>query len=88
MHSIEAINNSTTQSASMHAAHPESSEFIGKLLNREIQLSIGHRSAISVECNNGVVTLNGYFANKHDRNTALHAAIINSSVSKVINNAN
>jgi len=70
------------------SAHPETSAVLKSMLNREIQASIGYRSAITVECKNGVVTLSGYFANRNDKHKALRKAIANPGVCKVINNAN
>lgn len=88
MHNIELINKSTTDANATHGAYPDSSAVLKSMLNREIQSAIGYRSAISVDCKNGVVTLNGYFANKNDKNKALHKAITNPGVCKVINNTN
>lgn len=88
MHNIEMINSSETVATSVAAARTNTNAVLMSMLNREIQSAIGYRSAISVECKNGVVTLSGYFANKNDKNKALHKAIANPGVSKVINNAN
>jgi len=88
MHNMETANKSVMDATTVLANHPDISAVLNSMLNREIQSAIGYRSAISVECKNGVVTLNGYFANKNDKNKALGKAIANPGVCKVINNAN
>lgn len=88
MHNIETTNKPNTEATSSLDAIPENSAFINRILDREIQSAIGYRSTISVECTNGVVTLNGYFANKRDKYNALNKAIVNPGVSRIINNAN
>jgi len=87
MYNIQMINKSISEATALLATSPESSAVLKSMLNREIQSAIGYRSAISVECENGVVTINGYFANKNDQNKALRKAIANPGVCKVINNA-
>lgn len=86
MHNLERVNLSIA--TAIGGMHPDSNAVIRSMLNREIQSVIGYRSSIQVECNNGVVTLTGYFANKNDQNRALRKAISNPCVSRVVNNAN
>jgi len=88
MRNIDQINKTISDASTMLGAHPETSAVIKSMLNREIQSVIGYRSAISVDCRNGVVTLRGFFANKKDKNNALRKAISNPCVRKVINEAN
>ena len=85
MHNLERVNQAIATAIS--GMHPDTNAVIRSMLNREIQSVIGYRSSIQVECDNGVVTLSGYFANKNDQNRALRKAISNPCVSKVINNA-
>jgi len=93
MHTMEttkkfAMDATTMDATTVLANHPDISAALNSMLIRDIQSVIGYRSAISVECKNGVVTLNGYFANKNDKNKALSTAIANPGVCKIINNAN
>jgi len=78
----------TTAPAIIVDGHPHNHAVLKSMLNREIQANIGYRSTISVEFHNGVVTLNGHFANRVDMNNALQKAIANPGVCKVVNNAN
>lgn len=66
---------------------PDSVAVVKSMVNRSIQSEISYRSSITVECDNGVVTLRGIFANAKDKNSALRAAISNPCVGKVINEA-
>lgn len=88
MQNSELTNQSVTDANSIIGPHPATTSVLRSMLNREIQSAIGYRSSISVECDDGVVTLSGYFANRNDKHTALRKAIVIPGVSKVINNAN
>jgi len=69
------------------SADPDSVAVIKSMVNRTVQSVIGYSSSISVECNDGVVTLRGHFASDKDRNNALRVAISNPCVRKVVNEA-
>lgn len=70
--------------ASICSDHPQSRAVIKSMLNRRIQQSIGYNSSITVECEDAVVTLHGYFASAKDKNNALRAAISNPCIRKVV----
>ena len=70
MQNLELINQSITNANAFVGVYPETSAVLKSMLNREIQSSIGYRSSITVECENGVVTLTGYFANRNDKHSA------------------
>ncbi len=80
MQNLELINQSITNANAFVGVYPETNAVLNSMLNREIQSSIGYRSSINVECENGVVTLTGYFANRNDKHTALRKAIANPGV--------
>jgi len=88
MQNLELTNQSAANTSVIIGPHTATTSVLRSMLNREIQSSIGYRSSINVACDEGVVTLTGYFANRNDKHTALRKAIAIPGVSKVINNAN
>lgn len=88
MQNVEIANQSINTSGVVIGPHSATTSVLRSMLNREIQSSIGYRSSISVECEDGVVTLSGYFANRNDKHTALRKAIAIPGVCRIVNNAN
>jgi len=54
-------------------------------LNRDILSAVGGGSNVTVNVNEGVVTLTGYFADASDQNAALRAAAKSEGVIEIIN---
>lgn len=85
---VPAIYELPEQERTICSAHPESTAVVKSMVNRRIQAAIGYSSVVTIECNDGVVTLFGHFATVKDKNNALRVAISNPCVRKVINETN
>lgn len=77
----------TRSDAPMCAANPEAVAVLKSMVNRSVQSVLSYDSAIVVDCEDGVVTLRGFYANSKDRQKALRVALTNPCVERVVNRA-